>query len=103
MSHPLVVNIYHRVPYDVYCGRGELPAGKWGNPFMINEDIGYMREDAIADHHHWLLHHSDLKHDLHELTGKRLGCYCAPRPCHCDTLARMANNPFVLNAFCKER
>jgi hypothetical protein len=25
-----------------------------------------------------------------ELKGKRLGCYCAPKPCHGDVLARVA-------------
>jgi len=28
---------------------------------------------------------------VHTLRGMRLGCYCAPLPCHGDVLARLAD------------
>jgi hypothetical protein len=28
---------------------------------------------------------------LHELRGKDLVCWCAPKPCHGDVLLRLAN------------
>ncbi|MGA9841048.1 MAG: DUF4326 domain-containing protein [Nitrososphaeraceae archaeon] len=33
----------------------------------------------------------ELMNQLPELKGKVLGCWCAPLPCHGDTLAELAN------------
>jgi hypothetical protein len=33
-----------------------------------------------------------LLHDLHELKGKILGCWCSPKSCHGDVLSELANN-----------
>ena len=30
---------------------------------------------------------------LHTLAGHDLACWCAPLPCHCDVLVRLANPP----------
>lgn len=92
--HPLVVNIRDGVSYDVNVMRPH----KFGNPFVIGP--GVSREDALTMHHNWLLRGvAAPTKDLHELTGKVLGCCCAPKPCHADTLARMAGNPFILKAY----
>ena len=32
-----------------------------------------------------------LMSQIHELRGKRLGCFCAPLDCHADIPARLAN------------
>lgn len=45
----------------------------------------------------WLMN-SHLRFRLSELTGKVLGCHCAPKPCHANILAHMANTPFIVNA-----
>jgi hypothetical protein len=37
------------------------------------------------------MHQPDLVNDLHELKGKKLGCFCKPKRCHGDFLAREAN------------
>ncbi|MEU6721661.1 DUF4326 domain-containing protein [Nonomuraea sp. NPDC046802] len=84
MSHPLVVHS-KRSHYDVYIGR----PSKWGNPFVIGRDGN--REQVIARYEQWLTEQPQLLAALHELTGKILGCWCAPRPCHGDVLARLAN------------
>jgi hypothetical protein len=84
MSHPLVVNRYAK-PFDVYIGRGS----KWGNPFRIGKDG--TRADVIRKYEVWLQEQPELLAALPELKGKTLGCFCAPKPCHGDILARLAN------------
>jgi hypothetical protein len=72
-------------PYDVNIGR----PSKWGNPFVIGLDGN--REEVIEKYEAWLMTQSDLIEALPELRGRVLGCWCAPRPCHGDVLARLAN------------
>jgi len=84
-----VVNL-RRERYDVYIGRpGRGLAGPWGNPFVIGCDG--TREEVIAKYEAWLKMQPQLMARLHELRGKRLGCFCAPLPCHGDVLARLAD------------
>ena len=74
---------------------------KWGNPFRIGKDaagIYWSRDDVIQLHKSWFqgFEKSDfewhgLQDDLHELRGKDLVCWCAPLPCHADTLMELAN------------
>lgn len=83
MTVTQVVNCRHE-SFDVFIGR----PSKWGNPFEIGP--GMTREQAIAL---FRVHvkRSGLLADLHELQGKRLGCFCAPDPCHGDVLVELAN------------
>ncbi len=75
-------------PKCVYIGR----PSKWGNPFSVDK---YGRDKCIELHRKALveedgeLHH--LMNDLGELKGKTLVCFCAPLPCHGDTLAELAD------------
>jgi hypothetical protein len=83
MSHPLVV---HRLrPHDVYIGR----PSKWGNPFVIGRDGD--RDEVIEKYRAWIATQPALLLAIPELQGKRLGCFCAPRRCHGDVLAELAN------------
>lgn len=79
-------------PYDVRIDR----KSRWGNPFVIGRHGS--RDEVIARHRAWLwdqIRSGRLSlEDLAALHGKRLGCHCAPLPCHGDTLtaaARWAN------------
>lgn len=80
-------------PYDVYIGR----PGPWGNPFSENprsvaEVKVDSREEAIACFEEWLRQDPVMIERVKtELKGKVLGCWCAPRNCHGDVLARIAN------------
>lgn len=73
---------------DVYIGRGRDPGsaetGRWGNPFRVGSDG--TREEVIACYRRWLWEEIKAERiDLAELAalhGKRLGCWCAPEPCH---------------------
>lgn len=69
----------------VFIGR----PSKWGNPFKIGRDGN--RNEVIIKHREWLLKQSDLMAALHELRGKDLLCFCAPRACHGDILLELAN------------
>lgn len=90
----LVVNM-KTSPYDVYIGRGSI----WGNPFShVPSNVRGViavpsRAIAIAQYEAWLHLRPRLLERLPELRGKRLGCYCAPQPCHGYLLARLANRP----------
>lgn len=73
-------------PHDVYIGR----PSKWGNPFAIGRGAS-TRAEAIAFYREWIKAQPGLLADIHELKGKRLGCYCKPKACHGDVLAALAN------------
>lgn len=76
-----------RAPYDVYIGRGR--GSRWGNPFVIGR--GGDRAEVIEKYERWLLTQPELLVALPQLRGRTLGCWCAPRPCHGDVLARLAD------------
>jgi len=80
-------NVVHckKKKFDVYIGR----PGKWGNPFEIGKDG--TREDVVKKYRAWVVEQPVLMSSLHELKGKTLGCWCAPRACHGDVLAELAN------------
>lgn len=83
-----VVNL-RKEDYDVYIGR----PGKWGNPFTIGEDGD--RAQVIAKFRYWIKHEGIyLLRDLASLQGKRLGCYCAPLPCHGDVYVELIEEYF---------
>ena len=72
-----------------YCGRG----GYWGNPYS-RYDSGETREDVI--HKYAYDFERDIfpnkeKAKVFELLGKRLGCFCVPKPCHARVLADYLN------------
>jgi hypothetical protein len=83
--------------YDIYIGR----PGKWGNPFSHIKDketraefLVNSRKDAIQAYENWILsgEGKHLLNDLKELKGKVLGCWCNPKGCHGDVLAKLVNN-----------
>lgn len=69
--------------YDVYIGRGSI----WGNQFRIG--VHGTRDEVIVKYRNWILKQPHLLSRLHELKGKILGCYCAPKPCHGDVLKEL--------------
>ena len=81
---------------DVYIGRScfmggwNLNPSKWANPYTI-QDCG-TAEKAIEKYRKYIMTKPELLASLHELKGKRLGCWCAPNPCHGDVLVELVNN-----------
>jgi len=87
-----VVNKYHKVPYDIYIGRGS----KWGNPYShlpsaLAKYRVATREEAVAKYREWIMTQPELLGALGELKDKVLCCYCAPKICHGDVLVELVN------------
>jgi len=81
----LVVHM-KRDKFDVYIGRPSI----YGNKFEIGKDG--TREEVIAKYEAWVLGKPELIRLIkQELRGKVLGCWCKPKACHGDVLARIAN------------
>ena len=76
-------------PYDVYIGRGS----KWGNPFPMR-DYSQAERDRVCGLYEEYFYTTDLENYLHELRGKRLGCFCKPKRCHGDFLSKITNEKF---------
>jgi hypothetical protein len=79
---------------DVYIGRRlymggwRLPESDWANPFTAKQCGS--NEEACARYEAWLTtERPDLIARLPELRGKVLGCWCTPKACHGDVLARL--------------
>jgi hypothetical protein len=77
-----VVNLKNQ-GYDVRIDRKT----KWGNPYVVGRDG--TREECIHKYDEWVQEQDHLMISLHELKGKRLGCWCHPHPCHGDVLVRL--------------
>lgn len=87
-----VVNRHHKVPFNIYIGRGS----KWGNPFSHRAGKGVLvvadsREEAIEMYRQWIQTQPHLINSLHELDGLTLGCSCDPAPCHGHVLRDLRN------------
>jgi hypothetical protein len=80
----VVVNMREE-DYEVYIGR----PSKWGNPFVIGKDG--TRKEVIVKYRKYIMTRKDLLESLHELEGKRLGCFCAPMACHGDVLVELVS------------
>ena len=85
MRSPRVVHC-KREPFDVYIGR----PSKWGNPFKLRHEDD--RPAVLEQYRAWLMKQPALiEAAKRELRGKVLGCWCAPKACHGDVLAEIAN------------
>lgn len=100
-----VVNI-RKEQCDVYVGRKRYGM-HYGNPFSHKQDtlastVVASIEEAIFAFEVWLdgTAYSDIEPErrawilanLHKLTDKDLGCFCAPNLCHASVLLKKANN-----------
>jgi hypothetical protein len=81
----------------VYVGRAmhrggwHLDASPFANPFHPGRDG--TRAEMVEKYRAYLLGRPDLLAQLPALRGRRLGCWCAPEPCHADVLAEFADAP----------
>jgi Domain of unknown function (DUF4326) len=93
MPDPMVVHVY-RGKFDVYVGRGQWKgeAPGWGNPVPLekSKDSPEERRAVLRAYAEWLVGQDALLERIGELSGKRLGCWCAPKKCHGEILARLA-------------
>jgi Domain of unknown function (DUF4326) len=100
VSATTVVNLKgHRDDPDfadvVYVGRAmhrggwQLAVSPLASPFRPGPDGS--REEVVAAYREYLLGRADLLALLPELRGRRLGCWCAPQPCHAAVIAELAD------------
>jgi hypothetical protein len=78
--------------YDVYIGRaGRGQDGYFGNPYRRG-DV----PDVLGAFRAYFLDKIDTDPEFRKrvlgLRGKRLGCFCKPRPCHGDIIAEWVNS-----------
>ena len=89
-----VVNLRYQ-PYDQYIGRsGKGEDGYFGNPIRLQP--GESRGSTIQKFKDYfykrLRTDQEFKDRIHQLKGKRLGCFCKPFPCHGDVIAAYLNS-----------
>ncbi len=83
-----VVNL-RSAAFDVYIGRaGRGFDGYFGNPFRVDvhgaRAITLFRDEYFLPR---LVADPVFRSRVLALRGKRLGCFCKPRPCHGDVIA----------------
>ena len=87
--------------YDVYIGRpGKGLDGYFGNPLKLGQicaecGLFHPRGGTIDCFEGWFLRrvgvHALYRERVLQLQGKRLGCFCKPKACHGDVIARWVN------------
>lgn len=87
----LVVNM-HTSPYDVAIDR----SGPFGNPFQRGPRDDLMQ--VLEKYRRYFFRRVEVDPEFRRrvlaLRGKRLGCHCAPKPCHGMIIAEwLAANP----------
>jgi len=89
----------------VYVGRKFTGDKHFGNPFshlgLSNVVVVPDRDAACDAFEKWITSESyqDVEperrqwiiNNLNKLRGKNLGCFCAPKRCHAETLMKLAN------------
>ena len=98
-----VVNIYHKIPYDVYIGRpGKGQEGYYGNPVKVSKDpCEFCSEihsspaetrECYKEYFYCRIEiDSEFRERILELKGKVLGCFCKPKFCHGDIICEWLN------------
>lgn len=74
---------------DVYCGRPSI----WGNPHVIGS--GLSRTEAIARYKktfYDMMKDEFYIQEIEKLRGKKIGCWCKPKPCHLDVISEYLNS-----------
>lgn len=104
-------NIY-KEKCDIYCGRGKgnknnplncLPGeeGWLGNPVIINTICPICQEKHVDGgstlpcfelYLSQRIKDSAFCSELKKLKGKKLGCFCKPKPCHTDILIKIIDS-----------
>jgi len=84
-----IVNKHHKIPYDVYIGRGS----DFGNPYIIGVDGD--RDEVINKYCKYFYKRINeeplFKLRVEGLRGKTLACFCKPKSCHGDVIISYLN------------
>lgn len=84
-----IVNVSHDLAYDVYIGRPTA----YENPQVLPQGASLEERDeniAMFQEHFDRRIAKDpwYKGEVEKLRGLRLGCHCAPLPCHGDVFIK---------------
>ncbi|MFC7341954.1 DUF4326 domain-containing protein [Saccharopolyspora griseoalba] len=108
-GHTIVVNVRKNGPHKylvpwlreedllTYVGhsgpRHSWPASDFASPFVAEAKRD--RQAMVRHYEEWLDEQPELLARIRngELTGRALGCWCAPDPCHAHVLAQRADHP----------
>lgn len=117
MSATVVVHVNGPGGFDVYIGRrarhfrlGWLPSSPWANPYKIESMSPNTPDVVLAAYERHVRGDAALMARLHELRGKRLGCWCKAYPgrvarfggrCHGDVLVRLVEEMTARDAMCQ--
>lgn len=87
-----VINVSTTRNYDVHIGRPT----KYGNPYVMSRTEDGNRDEVISKFKEWFFSDNERARELRadakqECTGRILGCYCKPLPCHGDVIAAYCN------------
>ena len=63
---------------------------KWHNPFKVQNNDAQAAVQRFKEY----VKKGPLYHDLHELKGKTLACWCYPAPCHATALKEIYEEKF---------
>lgn len=94
-----VANLARKQPHERYIGRPTrgFAGSTWGNPHHLLGNSTRSRLHAVATYANDALGRLE---EIGDLTGLRLGCWCAPKLCHGHILAALANDrPFADDLF----
>jgi hypothetical protein len=85
-------------PGAVYIGRANgrfrLKGSKWQNDDPLPPKVSPEERVRIVAEYEARLRCDPVRMaELHELEGRDLYCWCAPKPCHGDVLLKLANPP----------
>ena len=94
-----VVNVHGMAPNTpgiVYCGRacGGWPTSPLANPYVLERESD--RNKVLSQYRQWLAEqiadgNAEVMVALDDLyDGSVLGCWCSPKPCHCDTIVEFS-------------
>lgn len=94
-----VINIKNDSSFDKknpkyeYIGRGSY----WGNPYsLLDNNFDDIDRSSVLSQFKYDFDTDSFvnkkKSEIHKLTGKRLACFCKPKPCHGDILANYLNS-----------
>jgi hypothetical protein len=78
-----IVGEIPNVCYDTFIGRPTM----WGNPYRSGRD-GTL-EEVLKKYEAHVEATPEILDSLWELIGRRLACFCVPKPCHGQVLLRL--------------
>eukprot|EP00760_Papus_ankaliazontas_P027425 PhM_4_TR3333/c0_g2_i1/m.84174 len=89
-SHQLIMRRPMCMMKPALLGQHQAGFGFWGNPFKLADPSDDdKRLQCVTNFYNYAKTNPEILRRLPELTGKELGCVCAPKLCHGHALVRL--------------